>query len=523
MEGRLLLTGTSLAVAAASGTYGGYTDLLAHLTSGANNVAGEIVDFQLGGNELGTTTTDANGLAEIDNVSLEGDNVGTYVGDVTAEFTGDVGAGYTASSGANDLTVTAAPLTITANNQTKVYGAALPTLTASYTGFVNGDTSASLATPPTITTTATAASHVAGSPYSITASGAVDTNYAISYVDGSLTVTTAPLTITADNQTKVYGDALPTLTASYTGLVNGDTSASLATPPTITTTATAASHVAGSPYAITASGAVDTDYAISYVAGTLAVTTAPLTITADNQTKVYGDALPTLTASYTGFVNGDTSASLTTPVSLTATASLSSHVGRYSIAAAGAASSDYSISYTNGTLSVTPATLTVTANDAVKPFVGSLPTFSATYSGFVNGDTPASLITPVSLSTTATNTSAPGTYPITASGGSSADYSMVYVDGTLEIQAPVPTSKNGGPVSFVTSLYERFLGRTPEPAGLRYWTKLLSRGVRPSEVTRLIHQSAEAQSREALHDGRTISSVRLSTVRIEPGSRPGRS
>ncbi len=218
LEGRLLLTSTSLAVAAASGTYGGTTDLLVHLTdSSDNNIPDELIDFQVGGNELGTTTTDAKGLAEIDNVSLAGLGVGDYVGYVTAEFTGDVGAGYTASSGANDLTVTTAPLTITANNQTKVYGAALPTLTVSYTGLVNGDTAASLATPPTITTTATAASHVSGSPYAITASGAVDPNYSISYVAGTLTVTTAPLTITANNQTKVYGAALPTLTASYTG------------------------------------------------------------------------------------------------------------------------------------------------------------------------------------------------------------------------------------------------------------------------------------------------------------------
>ena len=75
---------------------------------------------------------------------------------------------------AGTLTVTPAALTITADNQTKVYGAALPTLTASYTGFVNGDTSASLTTQPTLSTTATASSHVAGSPYAITASGAVD-------------------------------------------------------------------------------------------------------------------------------------------------------------------------------------------------------------------------------------------------------------------------------------------------------------------------------------------------------------
>ncbi len=83
---------------------------------------------------------------------------------------------------AGTLTVTAAPLTITASNQTKVYGAALPTLTASYVGFVNGDTSASLTSQPSLTTTATATSHVSGSPYSITASGASDPDYTISYV-----------------------------------------------------------------------------------------------------------------------------------------------------------------------------------------------------------------------------------------------------------------------------------------------------------------------------------------------------
>ena len=57
---------------------------------------------------------------------------------------------------AGTLTITPVALTITANNQTKVYGAALPTLTASYAGFVNGDTSASLTTLPMLDTTATA-------------------------------------------------------------------------------------------------------------------------------------------------------------------------------------------------------------------------------------------------------------------------------------------------------------------------------------------------------------------------------
>jgi hypothetical protein len=148
-----------------------------------------------------------------------------------------------------------------------------------------------------LSTTATGASHVDGSPYPITASGAADSDYAISYVDGNLSVTPAALTISADDRNKAYGAPLPTLTASYAGFVNADTTDSLTTPPTLSTTADASSHAAGGPYTITASGAADGDYTISYVNGTLTVAPVALTITGDNQTKLYGAALPALTAS----------------------------------------------------------------------------------------------------------------------------------------------------------------------------------------------------------------------------------
>ena len=146
---------------------------------------------------------------------------------IEAIYSGD--GFYATNTQTQTQTVTPAPLTITANNQTKVYGAALPTLTASYSGFVNGDTSASLTTQPTLSTTATAHSDIG--VYAITASGAADSDYSITYVAGSLTVTAAELTITADNQTKAYGAALPTLTASYSGFVDGDTTANLSTRP----------------------------------------------------------------------------------------------------------------------------------------------------------------------------------------------------------------------------------------------------------------------------------------------------
>ena len=380
----------------------------------------------------------------------------------TITASGAIDKNYTISYAAGVLTVTPAGLTITADNQTSVYGAGLPTLTASYSGFVAGDTAANLSTPPTLTTTATASSHVGS--YDISASGAVDSDYTISYVDGSLTITAASLTITADNQTNVYGGTLPILTASYTGFVNGDTSASLTTPPTLATTATSASHVADSPYAITASNAVDADYSITYVAGSLTVTAAALTITADDQTNVYGAALPTLTASYTGFVNSDTPLSLTTQPTLSTTAAANSEAGAYTITAAGAVDADYSIGYVAGTLTITQAPLTITADNQSKVYGAGLPTLTASYTGFVNGDTPANLDTGATLSTTATTSSETGVYTITVSGAVDRDYAISFVDGTLTvttaaltITADNQTKVYGAALPTLTASYSGFV------------------------------------------------------------------
>jgi len=329
------------------------------------------------------------------------------------------------------LTVSPAPLTITANNQSKLYGAALPVLTVAYSGFVNGDTAASLTIPPSVTTTATASSPVGA--YPITASAAVDPNYAISYVNGALTVSPAPLTITANNQSKLYGAALPVLTVAYSGFVNGDTAASLTTPPSVTTTATASSPAGA--YSITASGAVDPNYATSYVNGTLTVSPAPLTITANNQSKLYGAALPALTAAYSGFVNGDTATSLTTSPKLTTTATANSPAGTYSITASGAVDSNYAISYVNGTLTVSKAPLTITANNQTMTQGSKVPTLTASYSGFVNGDTSSKLTTQPTLTTTATSRSAPGSYPIDVSGATSPNYTITFVDGVMTVTA----------------------------------------------------------------------------------------
>ena len=340
---------------------------------------------------------------------------------------GAIDPDYVISYVAGTLIITPAPLTVTADSKTEVYGAGMPVLTASYSGLVNGDTPASLAGLPMVTTTATASSHVGS--YAITASDAASSDYAINYLTGTLSITPAALTITAVNEAEVYGSGLPALTASYDGLVNGDTAASLTTLPSISTTASASSHVGS--YAITVSGAASSDYTISYVSGSLSVTPAALTITANNQTKVYGAALPTLTASYNGWVNGDTAASLASLPTLGTAVTAASQVGSYAITASGAASSDYAISYVTGSLIVTPATLTITADNKAKEFGSGVPALTASYNGWVNGDTAVSLASLPTLGTTASAASHVGSYVITASGAASSDYAINYVTGTL--------------------------------------------------------------------------------------------
>lgn len=84
-------------------------------------------------------------------------------------------------------------------------------------------------------------------------------------------------------------------------------------------------------------------------------------------------------------------------------------------------------------LNVARAPLTITADNKSMIAGQALPTLTARSSGFVRGDTLASLDTPVRLSTTATRTSPPGAYPITVSGAADANYTITFVPGTLTI------------------------------------------------------------------------------------------
>jgi hypothetical protein len=105
------VTATTLAADSASGTFGGTTTLSATLTGAGNGVSGESVTFSLNGTSVGGTTTDANGVATLDDVSLAGIDAGSYPNGVTATFAGDSTHG--SSTDSSSLTVAKADQAIT--------------------------------------------------------------------------------------------------------------------------------------------------------------------------------------------------------------------------------------------------------------------------------------------------------------------------------------------------------------------------------------------------------------------------
>lgn len=86
---------------------------------------------------------------------------------------------------------------------------------------------------------------------------------------------------------------------------------------------------------------------------TLTITKAPLTITADNKTKQYRDAVPTLTATYSGFKGSETNSVLSTPPVLSTSADQNSNVGDYPITISSATAINYTITHTAGQLTIT--------------------------------------------------------------------------------------------------------------------------------------------------------------------------
>jgi len=408
-------------------------------------------------------------------------NAGTY--SPSPPYSDQLGYDITAS-GDSGLTITPAPLSITASDASKSYGQTSTLSAFTSSGLQNGETIGSV----TLASTGSAATAgVSGSPYTITASNATGGtfsagNYTITYNNGALTITPVALSITASDASKSYGQT-PTLSAfTSSGLQNSETIGSV----TLASAGTAATAgVSGSPYTITASNATGGtfsagNYTITYSNGALTITPAALSITASDASKSYGQTTTFTGTEFTssGLQNGETIGSVTlSSAGTAATAGVSG--SPYAITASNAtggtfSAGNYTITHSNGALTITPAALFITADDASKTN-GQTVTFTGTEftsSGLRNSETIGS-VTLDSAGAAASASAAGSPYAITASnatGGTfNADnYAISYNDGALTvsaestasteptvvnapIQPPVPTppavSSQGAPLS----------------------------------------------------------------------------
>src|SRR6266700_3712939 len=192
----------------------------------------------------------------------------------------------------------------------------------------------------------------------IVTAGFTATNYSIVY--GTNTVTLSG----ALSYPAILGTPTGTVTATING-VSGTGTVGAGGTFSITFTGTGTFSVSNSPYTITYNYSGDSIYVgLTDSSTTLTVTPAPLTITANNKSRTYGTANPTLDATYGGFANGQGPSALTGTLSCITTATASSPAGNYPINCSGQSSTNYAITYAPGTLTINSATLTIAASSS---------------------------------------------------------------------------------------------------------------------------------------------------------------
>jgi hypothetical protein len=252
-----------------------------------------------------------------------------------------------------------------------------------------------------------------------------------------LTVNSAPLTVTANDKTTAYGQSIPVLDYTVTGFVNGENARLL--QGAAATTTTAGTSPAGGTYPITVSaGSLSaSNYRLVFVSGTLTVTGGAAQII-QNFTSfgalTYGHAPVHLQATSSSGL--PVSFNVSGPATVSDSLLTITGVGHIEVTAYQLGNGDYAPaqSLIHG-LNVTPAPLTVTANDKTTAYGQSIPVLDYTVTGFVNGEN-ASLLQGAAVTTTTAGTSpAGGSYPITVSAGSlsASNYRLVFVNGTLTV------------------------------------------------------------------------------------------
>ncbi|MFI5455458.1 MAG: MBG domain-containing protein, partial [Isosphaerales bacterium] len=332
----------------------------------------------------------------------------------------------TVTVSAPNTTYNAQPYSAATATVTGVGNAVITTPAATFTYYAAADTALSspLASAPSD----------AGS-YQVVASFAGNTDYlpAVSQpVLFSMAHALPALTLSAPNIT-YNAQPYSAATATVTGVGN----AVITTPAATFTYYAAADTALSSPlasapsdagsYQVVASFPGNANYLPVSATGTLTITPAGLTITANNVSKVYGNPNPGFTVSYAGFVNGETASLLGGTLNFTTPATISSPVGTYTVTPRGLTSTDYTITYVAGNLTVTTS-------------AGSVYVLDKALNGAVTISGNATIKLPGDLVVDSSSTSA-----IVASGNASVTALSVQVGGGVSKIGNASVTKTGTP------------------------------------------------------------------------------
>ncbi len=340
-----------------------------------------------------------------------------------------------------------------------------------------------------VVTDATPTGVWSGAPGATTAAGSYSLNYIggialgnDGYIlaagsPGSWTVNKAHLTVTADNASRAYGATNPTFTTTVSGFVNGQdatTAAGFNGAGDASTTATTATNVGTATITAGIGNLAATNYDFTnLVDGTLTIGKATLTVTASNASKVYGQTSTLSGFTSSGLVNNETIGSVTESSSGTAvTAGVTG--SPYSILASAAtggtfAPGNYSISYVNGNLSVTPLAIAVTTNNfATRVYDGTADAAANLLyvANAINGDT-------VTLSGNATLVAgAVGTEALSSIAGlgvGNPNYTVFggNASGSVSITEPASSSTAGGAPTLANTIANTIANAINAPSAIQ--------------------------------------------------------
>ena len=255
-----------------------------------------------------------------------------------------------------EFTINKAPLTITADDFTVVYGEDAPQYTVTYKTFQGGEDPTVLGGSLGFDCEYAPGSNVG--TYSITPKGFESDNYEIEYKPGTLTVVpadavvvTAPvandLTYNATEQELVVAGSAEGGVMKYS--LDGNNYSE-----EVPTAVNAGSY---SVYYMVEADGNHNDYVATEPIAVV-IKKADLTITANDKTIIYGEEAVPFTESYDGFKGNDDKTVLSGTLEFACDYEQGRPVGKYVIVPSGVEANNYNIEFINGTLTVDPKSAT---------------------------------------------------------------------------------------------------------------------------------------------------------------------